>query len=62
MEDFSSQIIEEEEDFFFDDDSDQEDLEESLGQDVNDNNEDNDASFRRLLAGPSGNKVIYEIK
>lgn len=61
-EEFSSQLIQEEEDFFFDDDSDQEepDLEESSTSESG-TNEDTDESFRRLLAGPSGNKVLFTL-
>jgi hypothetical protein len=57
---FSSQFVEEEEDFFLDDDSvdHEEELRLSQGKDAAGIvAEDKEESFRRLLAGPSTNKV-----
>ncbi|KAI9481199.1 MAG: hypothetical protein EXX96DRAFT_618150 [Benjaminiella poitrasii] len=61
---FSSQIIQEEEDFFWDDDENDND-EIALAIDhLQPNNQDHqnyqDESFKRLLAGPSGNKAGLE--
>jgi DNA polymerase kappa len=55
---FSSQFIEEEEDFFLDDDSVDHEEELRLSQEeINSISENKEESFRRMLAGPSTNKV-----
>ncbi len=64
---YSSQIVEEEEDFFFDDDSDDLENELQLSQENNIDMEekiitkDGEQSFQQLLAGPSTNKVKYQL-